>query len=264
MGRNHRINSIAIIAAVTYLIMIITNALANTLPINGVNTGEVSDSYLNLFAPAPVTFAIWGLIYLLLAFYTLYQFGLFHGNESVNSELINNIGILFTISSLANAIWIFSWHYFMIPLSVLLMVIILVCLILINQMINQENLSTRQKFFIRLPFSVYFGWITVATIANITTFLVGIGWNGFGISKVTWTVIILFVGMLIGFITMLRLNNIAYGLVLIWAYIGIYIKHTSAAGFGGQYQSVTTAVLICLAFFVIGEAYLLKQFKDQR
>jgi hypothetical protein len=251
-------SSMKILVTVTFLIMIIVNILANTLPINGQTTAEVADSYPNLFAPAGITFAIWGLIYLLLAGFTLYLLGFFQGSlDTIKTDLLNRIGIVFSISSIANAAWIFSWHYNRIPLSMLLMVVILVCLIFINYIVVNEKLTAREKFFIRLPFSVYFGWITVATIANVTTLLVSIGWNGFGIPEPIWAIVIIIVGMLIGSATMIRNRDIAYGLVMLWAYAGIYIKHTSENGFSGQYPAIIYTVIGCMILFVIAEIYVL-------
>jgi len=248
--------SIKILTTVTFLIMIVVNALANILPINGVTTGEVSDAYENLFAPAGITFAIWGLIYFLLAGYTLYQLGFFQGGEKyIKIELLEKIGILFSISSIANSIWIFLWHYNFIPLTVIFMIIILICLIMIVTEISKHKLTFREQLFIRLPFSVYLGWITIATIANITTFLVSIGWNGFGISDVTWTIIILIVGVIISALTIIKFKDIAYGLVIIWAYMGIYIKHTSLNGFAGQYPTIITTVIISIVIIIIVELY---------
>lgn len=250
--------SIKIIVPITYLAMIIVNALANALPINGQGTGQISDAYPNLFAPAGYTFAIWGLIYLLLGGYTFYQLGFFRGEQRlVKASLLNKVGFYFSVSSVANGAWIFSWHYHQIPLSMLLMIVILGCLIVINRSIAPERLTGREKLFIRLPFSVYFGWITVATIANATVLLVSLGWDGFGLSEATWTVIMLSVGMLIGVATLLKNRDIAYGIVLVWAYGGIWQKHTSAAGFGGQYGSVIVTVLACIALFAAAGSYVL-------
>jgi len=236
--------------------MILVNSLANIIPINGVTTGEVSDAYENLFAPAGITFAIWGLIYLLLAGYTLYQLGFFQGGERhIKTELLEKIGILFSISSIANSIWIFLWHYNFIPLTVVFMIIILICLIKIITEISNYTLTFREQLFIKLPFSVYFGWITIATIANITTFLVSIGWNGFGVSEVTWTIIIIIVGVIIAALTIIKFKDVAYGLVIIWAYMGIYIKHTSVNGFAGQYQAIITTIVISIVVIIIVELY---------
>lgn len=252
--------SIKFFVALTYLAMVVVNALASILPINGQDTGQVSDSFPNLFAPTGLTFSIWGLIYLLLAAYTLYQFGLFQEDKGASrADLFNRVGFYFVLSSLANAAWIFAWHYNNIALSLVLMIVILVLLIKAVQRINQEKeqFTSRDIFFIRLPFSIYFGWITVATIANFTTFLVSTGWKGLGLSEPAWTVIIIAVGVVIGIATMLRFKDMAYGFVIIWAYIGILIKHTSAGAFAGQYPAVITAAIVCIVLLIIAEGFLL-------
>ncbi len=257
MNKNKTKTPIRIIVIVTFLIMITVNALANIIPINGQTTGQVSDAYPNLFAPAGFTFAIWGLIYLALAAYVLYQFGFFQGRQCrTNSALLDKIGLYFSISSIANAAWIFAWHYHKILLSMLLMIVILMCLIVINQIINKEQLSLREKIFIKIPFSIYFGWITVATIANATILLVRLGWDGFGISQVAWAVIVIILGAIIGTTTMLKNKDFFYGLVIIWAYIGILIKHISLSGFAGQYPVIINTVKISIAVLLVAEAYI--------
>ena len=249
---------IKIITVVTFLVMIVVNSLANILPINDINTGQVSDSYPNLFAPAGATFAIWGLIYLLLAGYTVYQFGIFQGNTTTDkTELINKIGILFSVSSIANASWIFAWHYDIIPLSMLLMVVILICLILINQLTSKEQFSKIEYFFIRLPFSIYFGWITVATIANATVLLVSLGWKDFILTDTSWTVLVIGLGLVIAIATMLKNRDIAYGLVIVWAYSGILLKHTSPEGLGSQYPVIINTTIVCIVLLLLAEAYLI-------
>ena len=251
-----KLNSISIFVLITYLAMIIVNGLANALPINGMITGDISDSYPNLFAPTGITFIIWGVIYLLLAAHTAYQLGLFRKKgEEVKTALLKEVGILFSISSLANVAWIFAWHYKNILLSLLVMLIILVCLMLIYVRINKETLTANEKVFIRLPFSVYFGWITVATIANATTLLVdklGSPVNLLGISEVVWTVVILLIGLAIGAFTTFKNRDIPYGLVIVWAYIGILVKHLLAQpdGFNSQYPAVIVTVIISLVMLV--------------
>jgi hypothetical protein len=247
-----------IIVVVTFVAMVAVNALANLLPINGITTGAVSESYPNLFAPAGWTFSIWGLIYLLLAAHTLYQIGLFRGKEKkAKEDLLYKTGIVFAVSSWANTAWLFSWHYRIIPLSMIFMTFLLICLKDIVTLINEQSLSLREKLLIRLPFSVYFAWITVATIANATVLLVSLGWSGWGLTDATWTIIILAAGALIGTATTLRFKDIAYVLVLIWAYAGILLKHTSASGFANQFPGVIVAVSICLAIFVAAVAFVL-------
>ncbi len=119
--------SLKLTVAISYIIMILVNALANIIPINGVTSGEVSDFYGNLFAPAGVTFSIWGVIYFLLLLYTIYQFGFLQkGVDPYKEELLKKIGIYFSISSILNAIWIFTWHYRIIELSLPIIILMLV------------------------------------------------------------------------------------------------------------------------------------------
>lgn len=248
---------IKILVVVTYLGMVVVNTLANLLPINGIDTGAVSDSYPNLFAPAGSTFAIWGLIYTLLFIYTIYQLNL---NKKGNQEIFNKVGIYFIITSVVNMLWIFSWHYDFMGLCVLLIATILIFLIKIAQSLDKQKLSLTEKLIIRTPFSIYFGWITVATIANIAVFLVSINWNGFGVAPSLWTIIVLIVGALIGLTRVFKARDIAYGLVFIWAYYGIYLKHTTF--FASQYQNIIVTLLICISLFILAEVVIvLKKLK---
>ena len=247
-----------VVTVLAFLIMVTINAVGNILLLNGMSTGMVADAYPNLFAPAGLTFSIWGIIYLLLACYTLYQLGLFQKkSEASDPKLMKTISIYFIISSLANAGWIFAWHYQRIAISMLLMVVILICLILVNKQIQKSQLFKREEFFLKLPFSIYFGWITVATIANATVLLVSIGWDGFGISAAVWASIIITMGMLIGGARLLKDKDIAYGIVLIWADLGILIKHVGESGFDGRYPSVIAVVIACIVLFIAAEVYIL-------
>lgn len=249
------INYLVILA---YIAMITTNALANILPINGVDTGEVSDSYPNLFAPAGLTFSIWGVIYFLLALYAIYQWIEFRKTKnSQKAEFLNKIGLVFIFSCLANILWILSWHNFYIGTSTLLIFSLLISLIIINQWTRNKNiLSKWDKLFIRLPFSIYFGWITVASIANVTALLVDLNWGGWGLSDTTWTIIILLVGVAIALATMISSQDIFYGLTIVWAYFGIGIKHYSASGFSGEYPLIMATVVGAMAVLVIGIGYV--------
>ncbi len=239
---------------IVFLAMVVVNALANILPINNISTGEISDAYPNLFAPAGLTFSIWGLIYLLLFGYTIYQF-----INKKKSKLLGKIGVYFIVSSLANIFWIFSWHYQIIEATLFFMAVILFCLIKVAGLLRKEKFSSTENLFIRLPFSVYFGWITVAMIANITVFLVSIGWDGFGVSENIWTIIVISVGSIIGIWRMNYDKNISYGLVFVWALIGIWIKHSSAVGFAGQYPEIITTVFIWIFLFLIFQFLLLRK-----
>ncbi len=254
-----------IIAAVLFVGVVAVNYLANALPIGGITTGEISDAYPNLFAPAGITFSIWGLIYFLLAVFVVYQFvTLPKRKDKKLEEKVYEINKYFIISSFANIAWIFSWHYQIIGLSVLLMAVLLISLIKIADILRKEKFATWDYVAIKLPFSIYFGWITVATIANITVFLVSLNWNGFGIADSVWMIIVLLVGVAIGIWRMLCDRNIAYGLVIVWAYLGILYKHLSETGFAGRYENVIVAVITCLGLLVLSILYLALKKKSKK
>jgi hypothetical protein len=240
---------IKIAVTITYLAMVIVNFLANAIPINNRTAGQVSDTYPNLFAPAGITFSIWGVIYLLLGAYTFYQLGFFQKGK-IKQGLFEKIGVYFILSSIANFLWIFAWHYDFIGISLLLIILMLYSLIKIATILRNEKFSFKDYLFINLPFSIYFGWITVATIANVTIFLVSINWNGFGLSEQIWTIIILLIGSIIGIWRMMKDKNIAYGLVFVWAYLGIWIKHSSLTGFNSQYPYIIITAVSCIILFL--------------
>ncbi|MFA7300822.1 MAG: tryptophan-rich sensory protein [Candidatus Shapirobacteria bacterium] len=250
-------NFIKLMVLVSYIVMIVVNALANILPINNLTTGEVSDSFPNLFAPTGLTFSIWGVIYLLLGTYSLYQ--LF--SKKINSTLSNQINTLFIINAFINSVWIFAWHYKIIWLTVLLMLALLITLIKIADVLNKEKLSIKEKLLYKVPFGIYFGWITVATIANITGFLVSLGWSGFGLSETFWMVLVLFVGVVISSWRMHKDSNLAYGLVPVWAYYGIWLKHTMPSGFNNSYPTIITTVIICIVLLIISNVTLVARKK---
>ncbi|OLS02313.1 hypothetical protein [Tissierella creatinophila] len=264
--------SLKIWTLITYLIMVATNALANILPINGVTSGEVSDSYPNLFAPAGITFSIWGVIYLLLFLYSIYGFGIFQReSDPYKEELFKKIGIYFSISSILNTMWIFAWHYRFIEVSLAIIISILLLLIIINNITKRAELSLKDYFFIRFPFSIYMGWLTVATIANVTTLLVKLGFDGFGLSESFWTIGVIVVGLIIASLTILKNNDVAYGLPIIWAYIGIYIKHISRDGWNAEYSTIIFTTVASIVILVMVEVYTLfnlrkkdKKIKEKR
>ena len=214
---------------ILFAAMIVMNYLANALPLNNKTTGQLSDSFPNLFVPAGITFSIWGIIYLLLIGFCIVQF------TASNQIAIANIGWLFAVSCILNALWIVFWHYGKLPLSLIVMLGMLVSLIYINILIKDLPFG-----LIKASFGIYLGWICVATIANVTTLLVNYNWNGFGISGEVWTIILISVAALIGALTLLRLNNPFIGLSVIWAFIGIAIKRQE------DYRSIVITALIGL------------------
>ena len=248
---------IEFVTMAAFVLMIVINILANYLPINGVTTGQVSEYYPNLFQPSTTTFAIWGLIYMLLAGYVFYQLGIFKRKiNAAEDDFLSKIRVAFIYSSLANTLWIFSWHYFLLPLSMLLIIVIFLCLFYICYTVSKYDFSLEKMVFIRIPFSIYFGWITVATIANFAVLAASLEGNYFGFGETTLTIVLLLFGQIVGMLVTLRYRDIAYGLVFIWAYAGILIKHVSEIGFSGQYHQIIIATSSCIFLTVLVLAYV--------
>ena len=211
------VNVLALVA------VIVGNWLGIALPINGQTTGEISDRFDVFFVPAGYVFSIWGLIYLGLIAFAVYQ-ALPAQRENPR---LRRVGYLFALSCVANITWLFLWHYevFVLTLVVMLALLLLLIAIYLRLDIGRAQVSGVERWLVDVPFSVYLGWITVATIANVTVVLDYVGWNGWGISPQAWTVIMLFAGLVIATAMSLTRADVAYSLVLIWAYVGIAVKH---------------------------------------
>jgi len=207
------------------LAVIVVNGLANALPLNGQGTGEISDRFQVFFVPAGYVFAIWGLIYLALVGYSIYQ-ALPAQRENPR---LREIGWLYALSCAANITWLFLWHYEFFVGTLIAMGLLLVLLILIYLFlgVGRAAASSAETWLVRLPFSIYLGWITVATVANATSLLDHLGWSGWGIAPQWWAVIMLAVAALITTLMSLTRGDVAYVLVIVWAFIGIAVKHNS-------------------------------------
>ncbi len=230
-----------------FLLMVTVNALASILPINGVGTGQVSAEYETLFTPAATAFAIWGAIYLMLGVYTVFQLlPVKTAADGERQKLLEKVGVWFILSSVVNAGWIFAWHYRQLALSLAIMLLLLASLARIGWLLRQPHCSPKEELALRVPFGLYFGWITVATVANVSVLLVSMEWNGFGISPATWTVIVLAVALVIAVVTMYSIRSVAYGLSVAWAYSWILVRHLSPAGYGGLYPEIVAAAAVSL------------------
>jgi hypothetical protein len=213
-------NVLAVIA------VLIVNGLANTLPLNGLTTGEISDRFEVYFVPAGYVFSIWGLIYIGLILFAIYQ----ALPRQRDNQRLERVGYLFALSAAANIAWLFLWHYERFPWTLIAMVALLLTLILIYLRldIGRAAVPSTEKWLVDVPFSVYLGWISVATIANVTSLLDFLNWGGWGLSDQTWAVIMLVVGLGLTMMMLLTRGDLAYALVILWAYIGIAIKHAGA------------------------------------
>ena len=221
----------AIVNLVACAAMIFMNYLAVALPLNGKDTGELSDQYPNLFVPTGATFAIWGIIFTLALIFVIYSLVYVLRNPSTtNSTFLDKIGYWFAISCLANSSWIFAWHYEIVWLSVLIMLLLLCSLIAIYQRlsIGISSASNTEKYVVHLPFSVYLGWISVAMIANVTALLVDMEMGGLGLGEPLWATLLILVAIALGLTMIFRRNDIFYALVIAWALWGIYAKRSNA------------------------------------
>ena len=208
---------------VAALMTIAINGLANALPLNGQTTGEISDRFQVYFVPAGYVFSIWGLIYLGLVAFAVYQ--ALPGQRS--NPRIRRIGYLFALSCVANIAWLFFWHYELFPLTLVAMLALLLLLVTIYLRldIGRAQVPLTERWLVSVPFSIYLGWITVATISNVTVLLDYVNWNGWGISPEVWTAIVLVTGAGIASAVSLTRGDVAYMLVIVWAFVGIAVKH---------------------------------------
>jgi len=206
------------------IVVIVVNGLANALPLNGQGTGEISDRFDVYFVPAGYVFSIWGLIYLGLIVYSIYQV---LPAQRENPRL-QRIGWLYVLSCAANIAWLFLWHYEVFELTIVAMGTLLVLLIAIYLSLGtgRTPASMAETWLVRVPFSIYLGWITVATIANVTSLLDYLNWGGWGISPEVWAVVMLVAGAIIASAVSITRGDVAYVLVIVWAFAGITVKHS--------------------------------------
>ena len=208
---------------VAFIVTLAVNGLAgSTTLLNGVTSGEVSDMYPTLVTPAGFTFAIWGVIYMLLLVFCVYQ----ALPKNRDKPFLQQIGLFFALSGACNVSWLFLWHYNLVTYSLVLMLALLASLILIYLRldIGRAAVSLKEMTCVHLPFSVYLGWISIATIANVSVALTAVGWDGFGIEPVTWAVVIICVALLLTLVMLAARKDIAFSLVVVWALIGILAK----------------------------------------
>ncbi len=239
---------LAVVNLLGFAAAIVVNTLSTTVPLGGRTPGQLSDQYPNLFVPAGLTFSIWGLIYLLLAIFVVYCFVFSARKPAQEDSFMEKVDVLFFITCLANLGWIFAWQYQELPLSLVLMIILLCVLILIYERLNVGNApaSSAEKYLVHLPISVYLGWISIATIANVTAVLVAAKWTRFGMSEQLWAVVMIVVGIILAGLMLFRRNDIFYALVVGWALVGILLKRIADAATPAGAVMLTTIIGISL------------------
>jgi hypothetical protein len=245
-----------ITVVVVLILTIVVNILSNTLPFNNLTAPEIADSFDVYFVPAGYVFSIWSLIYIGLIAYAIFQL---LPRQRENPRL-RQTGWWFVLSCAANSAWLFLWHYGYFALSVVAMLTLLISLIVIYLRlgVGQQAVPSGERWLVQLPFSIYLGWITVATIANVTAFLDSIDWNGFGISPEIWTFIMLVVAIAVAGLMAYSRQDIAYLLVLIWAFIGIGFEQADTS----QVANAAYLAAGVVAVFVI--LVIIQKFRQTR
>jgi hypothetical protein len=232
---------------VAVIATIVVNGLANALPLNGLNTGEISDRFQVYFVPAGYVFSIWGLIYLGLILFAVASFlPSLRGNPR-----LARIGPWFVVSCVANVAWLVLWHYEVFLWTVLAMLTLLISLIVIYQRldIGRSSIGPAERWMIHLPFSLYLGWVTVATIANVTAVLDFVQWNGWGIAAETWAVVMILTGAAVAALVTLTRRDVVFPLVVVWALIGIAAKNPDTAA---VLTAAWVGVAVVLVAIVVG------------
>jgi len=235
---------------ITFVATFAINYLATGFELGGYNTGELSDLIPNLFVPAGITFSIWGVIYFFLAAFLVYQGRDLFKDNKIDMPYVDKIGYWFIISNIANAAWIFFWHFQVILppaliLSLVVMIIILVSLIMIYLRLNigKTDISRGERVWVHAPFSIYLGWITVATIANVVAVLVSVGIDPFGPIPEFLTVFVILVAVIITYLMLFLREDWVYSLVIVWAILGIYLKQATG--------NLTVAITALIAVIVV-------------
>ncbi len=203
---------------------ITVNALANALPLNGQNTGAVSDRFQVYFVPAGYVFAIWGVIYLGWLAFSAYQLA----PSRRGAERFVRLGYWFALSNALNAAWLFCWHYGQFGLSLAVMVALLVSLKMSYARlgVGRARFGAAETLCVDVPFGLYLGWISVATIANASDVFWLWKWDAWGFAPQTWAVVMLVVGAGLGAWMVYRHAEVVFPLVLAWAFWGIASRHT--------------------------------------
>lgn len=233
-------------AIAAFLLMMTVNALSNIIPLGGNTQKDISDKYPTLFTPDGFTFSIWGVIYLTLAGFVIYQ----ALPTQRSNTLVSAVTRLFILTCVANIVWLFCWHYEMLWLSLLVMVVLLVLLVNIycTPDINRQPVSWLQWLCLYLPFSLYTGWIVVATLANLTILQQAMGWEEAGMSAINWTLLKLALAAAISAVVILKRRDMIFGLVIAWAAYGIMSKQAATAEIAGAALMLVVLMVLLVAY----------------
>lgn len=236
-----RIKQILVIIATIGVIFI--NYLAGTGQINNTTPGEISDKYQTALTPAGYAFSIWSLIYFGLIAFSVYQA---FPSQETNQRFLR-IRTLYIANCAANCIWIYLWHYDYIALSILAMLLILLTLVLINLNLSEIE-SGAELWTAKVPFNIYFGWITVAAILNASIVLVYFGVQTSLLLSVILACFLIIIAVLLGIIIRRNFDFPSYALTIAWAIIAIAIKQFSEVAI--MIVAILGAIILILTAFL--------------
>lgn len=247
--------SLKVFLVISYVFMIVMNFLANSIPFNNQNTGAISDKYPSLFTPSGFTFSIWGIIYVFLGIYVVKM--LLTSNSDIEGTFLQTTIIIFIATSILNVMWLLFWHYDYILLSTITMAVFLVLLVVAMLIIPSSYSLTK------IAFSLYAGWLSIAFIANITILIIDKNITFFISKELMWYIIVILIGLIIVGSVLLTTKNIVFGLVFIWAYFGIYMKHKAQTGhFVTNPAAINlTAILLIIVCLITLITFVTNEFK---
>ncbi|UCG71471.1 MAG: hypothetical protein JSV45_09350 [Chromatiales bacterium] len=237
-----------VINALALTATLVVNGLASGLPLNGQTTGQISNRFDVYFVPASYVFSIWGLIYAALIAFVVYS--LLPAHRA--SAAVGRVGLGFVLSCVANIAWIFCWHYELFELALACMLLMLATLttVYLRLDVGRAGVSRSERWCVHAPFSLYLGWISVATVANTTQLLDYVAWGRWGIAAETWMLIILAVVVALAAVVAAQRRDLIYLLVLVWALAGIGVKQAAVAVVASG-AWVATGLIALLALFAL-------------
>lgn len=231
------------------LIFIVTlgiNAMGAIGLINGLSQKEISDKYLTLITPSPATFSIWSVIYTLLLISVITM--IVKQDDPYYQKAVDEISGLFRLSSIFNILWIVSFSFLLVEISVVFILGFVITLSMIS--LKLLKIQDKRRWLLPAAFGMYAGWLFIATVVNISAMLVKIQWNGFGIPPEIWGVIMLSIAVVLISLVLLRIKNAILPLPAAWAYLGINQFLNSPVGFNGQYKLLQTTALVGMAVLI--------------
>lgn len=249
---------------IAFIIMVVINYLSNTGIFNGNTMEIISDKYTNYFTPAGYAFSIWGIIYLGLLGFVIYTGRSLFSKKESDPNLFK-IGWWFVISCISNSLWVITWLNDFTGLSVLIMIVLLISLIkiILNTRMELDYHPIKKYLFIFWPFALYAGWISVALIANVSAWLTKINWSGWGISHITWTIIMIIIAGVINIYMIQKRNLREFGIVGIWGLIAIAVSNGNNAGNSTIVYASNIVVAVIFIFICIsGMKHKKRSFKN--